>query len=83
MEENKKKSSSVLLNKWKILNGLIFILSAVATPVGLIVWMFWAHGWKIALAGVIATIWCIIFYKWIEKIEELLNVRADKDAVQE
>ena len=63
MEKNKQSSLRVL-NVMDILNGALFWLGAPSVPSGLVAWMFWQQGWKIAVIGLLVVVWCM----WVKTV---------------
>lgn len=72
MDDKQTIAAMKLLETWKNINGGLFLIAILAFPAGLISWMFWAHGWKIAVASIVVFMWCFFVHEFIKNIEEEL-----------
>ena len=63
MEKNKQSSLRVL-NVMNLLNGDLLWLGTLSVPSGLVAWMFWRQGWKIAVIGLLVVVWCV----WVKTV---------------
>ena len=54
-------------------NAIVFIISAYAIPVGLVLWAWIDWGWKISIAGTGMAVICIFSHYVLEEIKDKIE----------